>query len=70
MLSAAFHLLKVNFLFRFRPYNEKYDTDTMAQEFLNMFPGHALTVGQMIAFQPNDRKLLQAVVKDLEGLLN
>nr|XP_018904024.1 PREDICTED: vesicle-fusing ATPase 1-like [Bemisia tabaci] len=58
--------LEVDFLNKKQPYNEKYDTDTMAQEFLNMFPGHALTVGQMIAFQPNDRKLLQAVVKDLE----
>lgn len=46
---------------------EPYDTDQMAKEFLLQFSGQAFTVGQQLAFNFLDKKLLGLVVKSLEG---
>lgn len=47
---------------------EPYDTDKMAVEFLNQFPKQAFTIGQELAFNFMDKKLLVARVKELEGM--
>lgn len=39
----------------------------MAQEFLLQFSGQAFTVGQQLAFQFEDKKMLQLIVKSLEA---
>jgi hypothetical protein len=39
----------------------------MAKEFLMQFSGQAFTVGQQLAFNFVDKKLLGLVVKSLEG---
>ncbi|XP_012226427.1 vesicle-fusing ATPase 1-like [Linepithema humile] len=46
---------------------EPYNTDEMAREFLLQFSGQAFTVGQQLAFQFKDKKLLGLVVKSLEA---
>lgn len=46
---------------------DPYDTDQMAREFLYHFSGQAFTVGQQLAFNFCDKKLLGLVVKSLEG---
>lgn len=52
----------------FRTTTEPYDTDLMVKDFLLKFSGHAFTVGQQLAFQFGDKKMLGLVVKDLEAL--
>lgn len=39
----------------------------MAKEFVMSFPNQMFTVGQQLAFPFKDKKLLLAIVKDLEG---
>jgi vesicle-fusing ATPase len=53
----------------FRTTTEPYDTDLMAKEFLMQFSGQAFTVGQLLAFQFQDKKMLSLCVKSLEGIL-
>lgn len=47
---------------------EPFDTDKMAKDFVLQFAGIALTVGQTLAFQFEDKKLLGLVVKTLEAV--
>lgn len=47
---------------------EPYDTDLMAKDFIMQFAGMALTVGQPLAYQFQDKKLLALVVKTLEAV--
>lgn len=51
-----------------RTTQEPYDTDLMAKDFLMQFSGLALTVGQPIVFQFQDKKVLGLVVKSLEAV--
>lgn len=51
-----------------RTTQEPYDTDLMAKDFLMQFSGLALTVGQPIVFQFQDKKILGLVVKSLEAI--
>lgn len=46
---------------------EPYDTELMAKEFLMQFSGQAFTVGQQLAFQFQDKKMLGLLVKSLEA---
>lgn len=46
---------------------EQYDSDEMAKEFSYCFPNQIFTVGQQLAFQFKDKRLLILVVKDIEG---
>lgn len=50
-----------------RTSQEQYDTDEMAKEFLYSFPNQMFTVGQQLAFQFKDKKMLILLVKDIEG---
>lgn len=52
----------------YRTTQEPYDTDLMAKDFLMQFSGLALTVGQPIVFQFQDKKILGLVVKSLEAV--
>ena len=56
--------------FVFSTTTEPYDTDMMAQEFVQQFPYQALTVGQQLVFSFVDKKFLSIIVKELEGKLN
>lgn len=47
---------------------EQYDTDDMAKEFLYTFPNQMFTVGQQLAFQFKDKKILILVVRDIEAI--
>lgn len=47
---------------------DAYDTDLMAKDFMMQFAGMALTVGQTLAYQFQDKKLLGLVVKSLEAV--
>lgn len=47
---------------------EQYDSDEMAKEFLYSFPNQMFTVGQQLAFQFLDKKMLLLVVRDIEGM--
>lgn len=42
----------------------------MAKEFLYSFPNQIFTVGQQLAFQFKDKKMLLLLVKDIEGNLS
>ena len=46
---------------------DPYDTEKMAKEFLFQFSGQAFTVGQQLAFQFEDKKMLALIVKSLEA---
>lgn len=46
---------------------EQYDTDEMAKEFLFSFPNQIFTIGQQLAFQFKDKKMLLLIVTDIEG---
>lgn len=47
---------------------DPYDTDLMAKDFLMQFAGMALTRGQTLAYQFQDKKILGMVVKTLEAI--
>lgn len=47
---------------------DPYDTDLMAKDFIMQFAGMALTVGQPLAYQFQDKKLLALAVKSLEAV--
>ncbi|KDR16531.1 Vesicle-fusing ATPase 1, partial [Zootermopsis nevadensis] len=59
--------LEADFLQKKSTTLEPYDTDQMAKEFLLQFSGQAFTVGQQLAFNFVDKKLLGLVVKSLEA---
>ncbi|XP_014218875.1 vesicle-fusing ATPase 2-like [Copidosoma floridanum] len=46
---------------------DPYDTEEMAKDFLMQFAGQAFTVGQQLAFQFKDKRMLGLVVKNLEA---
>lgn len=52
----------------YRVTQEPYDTDLMAKDFLMQFSGLALTIGQPLVFQFQDKKLLGLSVKALEAV--
>lgn len=52
--------------FQFRTTTDPYDTDAMASDFLMQFSGLALTVGQPLVYNFQDKKLLGLYVKSLE----
>lgn len=54
--------------FQNRITQEPYDTDLMARDFIMQFAGMALTVGQPLAYQFQDKKLLALVVKSLQAV--
>ncbi|XP_044754497.1 vesicle-fusing ATPase 1-like [Coccinella septempunctata] len=47
---------------------EQYDTDEMAKEFSYSFPNQMFTVGQQLAFQFKDKRMLILVVKEIEAV--
>lgn len=47
---------------------EPYDTDKMSKNFIMQFAGMPLTVGQPLAYQFEEKKLLALVVKSLEAV--
>ncbi|XP_043266425.1 vesicle-fusing ATPase 1-like [Venturia canescens] len=59
--------LEADFLQKTKTTLEPYDTELMAKEFLLQFSGQAFTVGQQLAFQFGDKKMLGLVVKSLEA---
>ncbi|KDR10451.1 Vesicle-fusing ATPase 1 [Zootermopsis nevadensis] len=61
-------VLEADFLQKKSTTLEPYDTDQMAKEFLLQFSGQAFTVGQQLAFNFVDKKLLGLVVKSLEAV--
>lgn len=58
---------KFKFEVPFSTSQEQYDTDEMAKEFLFSFPNQMFTIGQQLAFQFKDKKMLLLMVKDIEG---
>lgn len=68
-LLLAFYLILyyIYYYYYFSVTLEPYNTDEMAKDFLLQFSGQAFTVGQQLAFQFKDKKLLGLVVKSLEA---
>lgn len=60
-------LLEVDFLEKKSTTQEPYDTDKMAAEFAMQFVKQAFTVGQILAFTYEDKKLLRLTVKEMEA---
>ncbi|KAF7987816.1 hypothetical protein HCN44_003679 [Aphidius gifuensis] len=60
-------VLEADFLQKTKTSLEPYDTEQMAKDFLLQFSGQAFTVGQQLAFQFGDKKMLGLVVKSLEA---
>ncbi|XP_031632428.1 vesicle-fusing ATPase 1-like [Contarinia nasturtii] len=60
--------LEVDFLAKKTISQEPYDTDKMSKSFIMQFAGMPLTIGQPLAFQFEDKKLLALVVKSLEAV--
>ncbi|KYN05689.1 Vesicle-fusing ATPase 1 [Cyphomyrmex costatus] len=60
-------VLEADFLQKKTVTLEPYNTDEMAKDFLLQFSGQAFTVGQQLAFQFKDKKLLGLKVKSLEA---
>uniref|UniRef100_A0A182RS91 Vesicle-fusing ATPase n=1 Tax=Anopheles funestus TaxID=62324 RepID=A0A182RS91_ANOFN len=58
--------LEVDFLQKKTVTHEPYDSDQMARDFLLQFAGLAVTVGQPLVFNFQDKKLLCLAVKTLE----
>lgn len=61
-------ILETDFLQKKTTSQEPYDSDLMAKEFLLQFSGLALTVGQTLVFNFQDKKLLGLAVKTLEAV--
>jgi len=59
--------LEVDFYTKKGTTTDTYDTDSMAEEFRSKFGQLALTVGQQLVFSYRDMKLLQLIVKDIQG---
>ncbi|KAH1009525.1 vesicle-fusing ATPase 1 [Dendroctonus ponderosae] len=59
-------VLEVDYMQKKTVSQEPYDSDEMAKEFVMSFPNQVFTVGQQLAFSFKDKKLLLAVVRDLE----
>ncbi|XP_032455485.1 vesicle-fusing ATPase isoform X1 [Nasonia vitripennis] len=59
--------LEADFLQKKTTTLEPYDTELMAKDFLMQFAGQAFTVGQQLAFQFQDKKMLGLIVKSLEA---
>lgn len=49
-------------------YTEPYDTDVMAKDFLMQFSGLAITDGQSLVFNFQDKKMLGLQVKSMEAI--
>ncbi|KAG1671427.1 Vesicle-fusing ATPase 1 [Nymphon striatum] len=60
-------VLQVDFLMKKNTTLDPYDTEKMAAEFVAQFPKQAFTKGQIIVFQFSDKKILELVVKEMEG---
>ncbi|XP_017771802.1 PREDICTED: vesicle-fusing ATPase 1-like [Nicrophorus vespilloides] len=60
-------ILEADFLQKKQAVAEQYNTEEMAKEFLMQFPHQAFTVGQQLAFQFNNMKMLSLVVRDCEA---
>ncbi|XP_077502883.1 vesicle-fusing ATPase 2-like [Amblyomma americanum] len=58
--------LEADFLEKKNITKEPYDTDKMSTDFVQQFPKQAFTVGQILAYQFADKKLLKLVVKEME----
>lgn len=50
-----------------RTSQEPYNAEEMAKAFIMQFANQVFTVGQLLAFDFNGKKLLALVVKDIEG---
>ncbi|XP_013783299.1 vesicle-fusing ATPase 2-like [Limulus polyphemus] len=61
-------VLEVDFLEKKNTTTESYDTDQMAVDFVQQFPKQAFTVGQLLAYKFQEKKLLKLVVKEMEVL--
>lgn len=48
---------------------EPYNTEEMARTFVMQFANQVFSVGQLLAFDFNGKKLLALVVKDIEGTI-
>lgn len=48
---------------------EPYDSDMMAREFLAQFHHQTFSVGQQLAFNFQEKKILHLVIKELEGAI-
>ncbi|CAG9761013.1 unnamed protein product [Ceutorhynchus assimilis] len=60
-------VLEVDYMQKKTVSQEPFNTDEMAQEFVMSFPNQIFTVGQQLAFSFKDKKLLLAIVKELEA---
>ncbi|XP_015609020.1 vesicle-fusing ATPase 1 [Cephus cinctus] len=60
-------VLEADFLQKRSTTLEPYDTEKMAKDFLLQFSGQAFTVGQQLAFQFQEKKMLGLIVKSLEA---
>lgn len=58
-------VLYVDFFNKKKVTQEPFDTDAMAQEFLMQFPKQAFSVGQPLAFQFQNKPLLQITVGEI-----
>jgi len=68
IIVESFFLSIITFIYYYFSVTlEPYNTDEMAKDFLLQFSGQAFTVGQQLAFQFKDKKLLGLVVKSLEA---
>ncbi|KAL7307115.1 hypothetical protein TKK_0000845 [Trichogramma kaykai] len=59
--------LEADFLQKKTTSLEPYDSEAMAKDFLLQFAGQAFTVGQQLAYEFQDKKMLGLVVKSLEA---
>lgn len=64
--TLATIVLEADFLMKKNTTLDPYDSDAMAREFLAQFYNHAFSVGQQLAFQFQEKKMLGLVVKELE----
>lgn len=58
--------LEADFLEKKNITKDPYDTDKMSMDFVQQFPKQAFTVGQILAYQFADKRLLKLVVKEME----
>ncbi|KAI0225598.1 Vesicle-fusing ATPase [Lamellibrachia satsuma] len=61
-------VVEADFLMKKSTTTELYDTDKMAVDFLMQFVQQTFTIGQLLVYSFDDKKLLQLIVKDLEAI--
>ncbi|CAM2716433.1 unnamed protein product [Rotaria socialis] len=66
--SIATLILEVDFLNKKNTTADPYDSDKMANEFLQQYIDHAFSVGQCLPFQFLDKKTLIIAVKEIESV--